>query len=251
MQFKLNLFEGPLDLLLRLIEKNEIDIYDIPVAALTDQYMAVITALPQELAIPIERGMDGMSEFLLMAATLLELKSRMLLPKPPSSAGDETDPREALVRQLLEYKNCQTMAEQLKNLPTQGERVVRSGEKPLLKKMSTFAPAQAMEGVPLEMLWHAFTEAIRRRELKIDHVRAGYGEMPRERFTVEEKISDISARLTRSGRFGLSDLFRACVSRGEMIVTFLALLEMIRQGLAEARQRRVFEDIQICACSML
>lgn len=234
MEVKLDAFEGPLALLMHLIERSEIDIYDIPIAELTDQYMAVIKTYPGD--------MDGMSEFILMAATLLEIKSRMLLPKPPSPSDEEgEDPRETLVRKLLEYKRCQTLAEHLKSNTAPGMRVVRAGER---KSYHSVPGTDVLMGdVSLEMLQQLFTEVIRRRELRIDHVRAHYGDMPRERFTMEEKIVHIERYLKRRGRFSLTELFEACATRGEMVVTFLALLELIRVGKLRVKQNKAFGDI--------
>lgn len=239
MDVKLDAYEGPLDLLLRLIEKNEIDIYDIPIAQLTDQYLEIINAFAPD--------MDGISEFLLMAATLLEIKSRMLLPKPPAE-DEPADPREVLVRQLLEYKRCKTLADQLKSFPGPGTRLIRGGDPTLPERLAAYSPAQVMEDFPLEALWRVFADVVKRRELRIDRIRAPYGDMPRERFTVEEKITLIDRYLSVRGSFYLSDLFEACDSREEMLVTFLALLEMIRLGRLHVQQTRVFEDIEVTPC---
>lgn len=237
MEIVLEAFEGPLHLLLHLIEKNEINIYDIPIAELTDQYMAVIRSGPSD--------MEGMSEFLLMAATLLEIKSRMLLPKPPApEEGEAEDPREALVRKLLEYKRCQTLAEHLKTYGAPGARIVREPERPLVDTLARLEPATMMNGVALDQLWRLFSDVVKRRELRIDHVRAHYGDMPRERYTMEEKIALIERELTHNGGFLLSRFFEDCASREEMIVTFLAVLEMIRLGRMRVRQSQTFADIE-------
>lgn len=234
MEVVLDAFEGPLDLLLHLIEKNEIDIYDIPISELTAQYIAVLHEQ--------QNPMEVMSEFILMAATLLEIKSRMLLPKPPQVTGaEEEDPRDALVRKLLEYKRCQALAEQLSRYPEPGARLVREAER--LSAEESLDPEALMEGVSLTSLWQVFSEVIKRRELRIDHVRAQYGNMPRERFTMEEKIAQIQQYVTLRRRFRLTELFETCQTREEMVVTFLALLEMIRQRWMRVRQNAVFGDI--------
>jgi segregation and condensation protein A len=242
-EFRLESFEGPLDLLLRLIEKNKIDICDIPVSQLTEQYMEVIRTFAGEP----HRGMDAMSEFLVMAATLLEIKSRMLLPKPPAQDGEgDEDPRDALVRKLLAYKQCQALAEQLKFTEDQGKRITREGERELFAELSRVEPLRAMAGVAADELWRVFTEVMKRRALRTDPVRAGYGDMPRERFTVEEKIALIAEQLVSgNGKLRLRALFEACETRIEMVITFLAMLELIRRGQARASQRRVFGEIYL------
>ncbi len=228
-------YEGPLDLLLRLIERNEIDIYNIPIAFLAERYMEEI----------IGSGMEQMSEFLLMAATLLEIKSRMLLPKPPApEAEPEEDPRDALVRKLLEYKRCQELAAKLNGI-VPGERLVRESETELLKSLNSRQPVEILSGLSLKILFETFTEVMLRREARTDSVRAGYGDMPRERFTVAEKAAYIIGLLNKGGSFNLKDLFEECATRGEMVITFLALLELIRQGRTAVKQESAFGDILV------
>jgi segregation and condensation protein A len=234
---KLPAYEGPLDLLLRLIERNEIDIYNIPISLLADQYMEEIMG----------SGMEQISEFLVMAATLLEIKSRMLLPKPPAANDEpEEDPRDALVRKLLEYQRCQKLAEKLQGIAP-GERLIREGEAALLESFSKRRPEDLLSGVPLDALFKVFTEVMLRRESRTDSVRAGYGDLPRERFTVAEKAAYILNRLKMGGGLNLIALFEECESRSEMVTTFLALLELIRQGRTTVRQETAFKDILIDA----
>ncbi len=238
---KLPAYEGPLDLLLRLIERNEIDIYNIPISLLAAQYMEEIMG----------SGMEQMSEFLVMAATLLEIKSRMLLPKPPAPSGEpEEDPRDALVRKLLEYQRCQTLAAKLQGIAP-GERLVREGEAALLASFAERTPASFLNGVPLDALFKVFTDVMLRREARRDTVRAGYGSVPRERFTVAEKAAHIINRLRDGAGVSLIELFEECESRGEMVVTFLALLELIRQGQAGVTQDSAFGDIKITVGTFL
>jgi segregation and condensation protein A len=232
---KLPAYEGPLDLLLRLIEKNEIDIYNIPIALLAAQYIDEIKG----------RDMEQMSEFLVMAATLLEIKSRMLLPKPPAPVGEqEEDPRDALVRKLIEYQHCQTLASKLQGIAP-GERLIRDGEAALLQSFSKHHPEDILNGVPLDALFAVFTDVMLRRESRRDEVRGGYGDVPREKYTIAEKAAYILNALRNRAGLGLRELFEECETRGEMVVTFLALLELIRQGRAAISQEHAFEDITI------
>ena len=245
MNIQLEAFEGPLDLLLRLIEKNEIDIYDIPMSQLCRQYLDAIRELPPD--------MEGMSEFLVMAATLLEIKSRMLLPRPPRQGlgeDEEEDPREALVRQLIAYKHCQELAETLKSVAISGQRLFKKPELPLMSKNISHTPDEWLEEVMPGNLWKIFADVMQRQALKVDNVRQNFGTVPKERHTVADKIRHISSRLMAGGMLLLSDLFESCKSRGECVVTFLALLEMIKLRQATVRQENVFAEIEVLPCQI-
>jgi segregation and condensation protein A len=234
MEVKLAAYAGPLDLLLRLIARNEMDIFDIPIAELTAQYMEALKDLPAD--------MDNISEFLVMAATLLEIKSHMLLPRPkPVGDIEEVDPREALVQRLLAYQMAQQLAVQLHSLTPPGDKLTGAGEVWLAQEAEDAPPV--LEGVNAEDLWEVFNDIMRRVESRTDTQRAGYGEMPRDRFTVTEKIMYIR-HLLKQGSVQLSALFTRCSSRGEKIVTFLALLEMMRRGMMRAHQNKDFADIR-------
>jgi len=242
MEVKLPAYEGPLDLLLRLIQRNEIDIYDIPISSLTTDYLEAIAELREDTAY----NMDQMSEFVLMAATLLEIKSRMLLPKPkPENEAEEEDPREALVAKLLAYQEAQALAAELTRLTPPGLRISGAGDPELLETISADIDSQTpvMEGVELSRLWGMFEDIMSRRMARRDPIRAGFGEMPRERFTVPEKIAYIRRRLSEGGVVQLSALFDYCRTRIEMVVTFLALLEMVRRGIIKTRQDAAFDDV--------
>ena len=242
MEIKLATYEGPSDLLLRLISRNEIDIYDIPIAQLTAEYLDEINKLQDNH----HYDMDQMSEFILMAATLLEIKSRMLLPKPKTEdAEPEEDPREALVQKLLAYQEAQALAEELTRLAPPGLRLSGPGDLELINHISAEIDSQSpvMEGVELSQIWHVFTDVMSRRAARRDPVRAGFGELPRERFTVPEKIAHIRQWIIDAGQVRLFNLFEYCRTRIEMVVTFLAILEMMRQGMIKTRQDRAFEDV--------
>ncbi|MCL2398121.1 MAG: segregation/condensation protein A [Defluviitaleaceae bacterium] len=242
MHIKLDAFEGPFDLLFRLIEKNEIDIYDIPMAKLTQQYLEIIKGLPPD--------MEGMSEFLVMAATLLEIKSRMLLPRFKNNPEeDEQDPREALVQQLIAYKRCQDLAETLKGLENSGQRLFREPEFPLMSKNKILIePEKWLEEVTTDKLWQTFTDVMQRQALKVDTVRSAFGTVPRERHSISDKIQLITACLKEQKMVRMSELFVDCKTREECVVTFLALLEMIRRRQADLRQDDVFGEIEVFPC---
>jgi segregation and condensation protein A len=236
-EIKLEKYEGPLDLLLRLIQRSEIDIYDIPISQITAEYMEVIATLPPD--------MEQTSEFLVMAATLLEIKSKMLLPRQKSENEEpEEDPREALARQLLAYQQAQELAEQLATLTPVGERLTGPGDKDALIQLSANTDYQpVMDLISIPQLEEIFADIMRRCADKIDTVRAGYGEMPKDKFTVTEKIIFIKNALQKKNRLSLLELFTQCSSRREMIVTFLALLEMARRGIIIVNQSRAFDDV--------
>jgi len=245
--FKLDDFYGPLDLLFQLIRKNAIDIYNIPMTQLTEQYLAAIKELPQD--------MDGMSEFLVLAATLLEIKSRMLIPRNnPSETEEDEDPRETLVKQLIAYKHCQELAEELKNIEFAGERLYKNPEQLLLKGFKQFretaenAHEDCLNNVSLDKLWRVFNDIVRRQSLKTDNIRHNFGAIAKERHTISDKVAMISEILKSNKRLKISALFAECIDREECIVTFLALLELIRRRLANVNQPNIFGEIEVLQC---
>ena len=236
-QIRLSAFEGPLDLLMHLIEKNQINLYDIPIAQLTDQYLAFLEATDTA-------DMENLSAFLVMAAELLEIKSRMLLPKPEPPAAEE-DPREALVARLLEYKRYKAAAEALAASWEKAEpRLFRTRESGLAFPEAA-AGAKALEGVTQDMLFRAFSQALARQEARRDPIRSRFAQVERDRFTVAEKTSLLRDLLRVSPRLSFTDLFPAHAGKEEMIATFLALLDLIKAGEAVATQEITFGEIVI------
>jgi segregation and condensation protein A len=229
---RLENFEGPLDLLLHLIRREEIDIYDIPIARITEQYLEIIRDLS---SLDIDRA----SEFLVMAATLLGIKSRMLLPRPPRVTEEDLppeeaeDPREELVRQLVAYSQFKEAAAALRERETAMARVYTRGlfvEEP--------AGPVPLEGLTLSDLVRAFQEVLQEEW--------NWREVPREEIPLREKIREIIFRLHRHpAGVRFRDLFTRSGSRLEVVVTFLALLELIRQRRVVALQERVFGEIII------
>ncbi len=173
---KLQVFEGPLDLLLHLIEKNKIDIYDIPIVEITNQYMEYIKAMQKE-------DLNIMSEFLVMAATLLDIKCRMLLPKEVNEEGEEEDPRQELVEQLLEYKMYKFMSYELKDRELDGDRVMyKSATIP--DEVKGYVPPvnldELLGDLTLVQLNRIFKEVMKRQESKVDPVRSKFGKIEKE-----------------------------------------------------------------------
>jgi segregation and condensation protein A len=231
---KLEVFEGPLDLLLFLIKRDEIDIYDISIERITKQYLDYLQAF-KELQIDIA------GEFIVMAANLIYLKSRSLLPldqQPPEEDADEDDPRWDLIRQLIEYKKFKEAAVQLHDRALEQEGIFTrdGGSAPL-----SDAPLPLHE-VGIFQLIHAFQEVIKRVEARED-----VGEIFAERFSVSDKIEKILQCVSDGKSLRFSELFGQVASRVEIVVTFLALLELIRLNQVRALQRKMFDEIEIAA----
>lgn len=181
---KLQVFEGPLDLLLHLIDKNKIDIYDIPIVEITNQYMEYIKAMEKE-------DLNVMSEFLVMAATLLDIKCKMLLPKEVNEDGEEEDPRQELVEQLLEYKMYKYMSYELKDRELESERVMYKTPTIPQEVMEYEQPVnldELLEDLTLQKLNHIFKDVMKRQVDKIDPVRSKFGKIEKEEVTVSDKL---------------------------------------------------------------
>ena len=241
--YRLQAFEGPLDLLLHLIEINKIDIYDIPIAEITDQYLDYISRM--EAA-----DMEIASEFLVMAATLLRIKSRMLLPVEKTEEIDEQDPRLELVRRLLEYKMYRMIGQELDEMSEAAERTFYKGRTipaDLTWSQPKPDPEELLEGTDMMTMKRLFEAALKRQAEKIDPIRSRYGQIEREPVSVSGRISDIRRTLRRSSgqKVSFRGLMQAGSSRLDVIVTFLAILEMMKSGAVTIRQEALFEDIEI------
>jgi segregation and condensation protein A len=229
---KLPNFEGPLDLLLHLIKKNEVDIYDIPIALITEQYLDCIAFMK-------ELNLDVAGEFIVMAATLIHIKSRMLLPRPePAEDGTaDEDPREALVRRLLEHQKFKAAAELLHERETvRSAQWVRPDER--IAELAGEGYEPELE-VDLFSLVEAFRTVLERARMRPRVL------LPPEQVPVEVRIEQLLARLSESEACGFEDLFDDAASRADLIVTFLALLEMIRLKLIRVFQSGSFGAIRV------
>lgn len=232
-----------MELLLHLIAKNKMNIYDIPIAELTDQYLSCIDMLDTG-------SMDSMSEFLVMAATLIEIKSRMLLPKPETDGEEEeADPREALINRLIEYKRFKEMADELDfRQRSAGYSYYKMPDDRLIERIRREAPKSVddiLYGADMEMLMAAFEDVLRRREIKTDKVRAGFNSVTREIFTIEDKKRHITNLLTLNRTITFKSIFRKNASKNEIVVTFLAMLELIKIKEIFIRQDGLFGEIEI------
>ena len=238
---KLQVFEGPLDLLLHLIDKNKIDIYDIPIVEITNQYMEYIEAMEQS-------DLNVMSEFLLMAATLLDIKCRMLLPKEVNEDGEEEDPRQELVEQLLQYKMYKYMSYELKDRQIDSERVMyRKPDIPdeVAGYVEPVNLDELLEDLTLGRLQNIFQDVMRKQTDKIDQIRSRFGKIEKEEVTVSEKLAQVEAYALWHKKFSFRELITKQESRVQIVVTFLAILEMMKSGQIVIEQEQPFDDILI------
>jgi segregation and condensation protein A len=221
---KLQSFEGPLDLLVHLIKKNQMNVYDIQISVITKQYLEYLNLL-QEL------NLDLASDFLVMAATLIHIKSKMLLPRPETAAGDpmeEEDPRDLLVRRLLEHQHFKAAAELLHDRETL--RSAQWGRPDSRIEAIAGDDYEPEFEVDLFTLLSAFKQVLERARERPPVV------LPSEEIPIERRIDQLLERLSETEACGFEDLFDDVASRGDMIVTFLAMLEMIRLKLIRVFQ---------------
>ena len=253
--YKLDNFEGPLDLLLHLIEKNKVSIYDIPIVLITEQYLEYVNQMDHE-------DLDVVSDFLVMAATLLDIKSRMLLPKvEKEEEEDEEDPRAELVRRLLEYKmykyisyelkerrQYKYMAQELEEREQEAEllffkeptipREVAKYEEPLdLDKL--------LDGLTLAKLQKVFDAVMKRNANKLDPVRSRFSTIRREPISLEQKVRSVLSYAREHRHFKFSDVLERESDRLEIVVAFLAVLELMKMGRIHLVQEKLFDEMQL------
>mgnify|MGYP001025306431 FL=1 len=238
---KLEAFEGPLDLLLHLIEKNKIDIYDIPIVEITEQYLDYIRQMETN-------DMNVMSEFLVMAATLIDIKCRMLLPKEVDEEGEEEDPRAELVQKLLEYKLYKYMSLELRDRQVDAAKNLYREQK-LPPEVALYKPPldydQLIGDMTLSRLHEIFKTIIRRQEEKIDPIRSRYGNIEKEEIDMDVKLLYVEAYAREHRHFSFRRLLEKQASKMEIIVTFLIVLELMKTGRISINQENLFDDIMI------
>ena len=238
---KLQVFEGPLDLLLYLLEKNKVNIYDIPIVEITEQYMEYIREMKRQ-------DLEVLSEFLVMAATLIDIKSKMLLPSAVTDGEEEEDPRAELVQKLLEYKMYKYMSFELRD--RQVDAAKSWYKKPMLPKevedyQYPINYEELMKDMNLTKLHEIFKSVMKRQEDKIDPIRSQLGKIEKDEINLEEKQSYIEEYVKNHKRFSFRQLLEKQGSKMEIIVTFLAVLEMMKQGIISIEQEDTFADIVI------
>ena len=238
---KLNVFEGPLDLLLHLIDKNKIDIYDIPIVEITAQYLDYIRQMQRE-------DMNVMSEFLVMAATLIDIKCKMLLPKEVNEDGEEEDPRAELVQKLLEYKMYKYASLELKDMNLDaGKNYYKPATIPkeVLEYKEEIDPAEVIGDVTLAKLNEIFTQVMKRTVDRVDPVRSKFGTIEKDEVRIEDKMDDIRASIRGLKGINFKTLLEIQATKINIIVTFMAILELMKVGDITIRQDELFGDIII------
>lgn len=241
LQIKLENFEGPFDLLLKLIDKDKIDIYNIPISKLTDDYLYYIKSIEKI-------DMEEMSQFILMASNLLEIKSKMLLPKDKDeNTNEEIDPREELVKKLIEYKKYKIVAEKLSGKEVFYDKVIFKEPDMYaiesIKANHETSLDEILDGINLQDLYNAFEEVIKRKELKIDKIRSGFNSVTKALYNINDKMVYIKGLISLHGRISFNKIFEESSSKVEIIVTFLAMLELIKDTYIKALQDSIFGEI--------
>lgn len=240
---KLEVFEGPLDLLLHLIEKNKIDIYDIPIVTITDQYLEYIESLHSE-------DIDTLSEFLVMAATLIRIKSKMLLPpeEPDGEEEEHEDPRQELVDRLIEYKMYKYASYELKDRHMEASRILFK-EQDFPDEVADWEEEidteELLDGITMKKLQDIFEMVIKRREDKVDPIRSKFGKIEKEEVSLEDRIVTIREYAAVHKKFSFTGLLESQYSKTYMIVSFLAILELMKTGVLWIEQEQPFDDIII------
>jgi segregation and condensation protein A len=231
-QLTLPYFEGPLDLLLHLIEREELDITSVALVTVADQYMQVLRQNEQ-------LNIDALADFIWIGARLLLIKSRALLPRPTATDGelDEEDPGDELARQLLEYKLFKEAAGNMRSIETAGLHSY-----PRIAPPPELPPPPGLDGVTLDLLRQMVEEALTRKPAEKDHHHAV---IRPHKFTVREKIAYLREKLANEGSVSFRAVIDACTTRMEIIVSFMAVLELIKSRVLEAEQDGSFGDIAL------
>jgi len=245
MEYKvvLEAFEGPLDLLLHLIEKEKVDIYDIPIAKITDQYLEYINTMKSI-------DLDMTSEFLLMAATLLEIKSKMLLPSSNDNEEqlefEEVDPREELVRKLLEYKKYKAAAEKLKIRADIHSKVFFKRKEELEEFLGQ--DSLEIENVDFEELLIAYLNVLNKTNVNLKEIKLT--EIQRDEITIEECMKKLENIIKEKKKVKFEELFNEKISKIKIVVTFLAILELAKLKIIKIAQENNFGEIIIKSCAL-
>ncbi|WP_312431475.1 segregation and condensation protein A [Lacrimispora sp.] len=239
--YKLDNFEGPLDLLLHLIEKNKVNIYDIPIATITEQYLDFVNHMETE-------DLNIVSEFLVMAATLIDIKARMLLPRETNEEGEEEDPRAELVARLLEYKYYKYMSLELKDREVGAERLLYKSPS-IPPEVAKYEPPvdldKLLDGLTLAKLQEIFRAVTKRKSDRVDPIRSQFGNIRRESISLEDKIKSVMDYAREHRKFSFRGLLEQQPDRTMVVVTFLALLELMKIGKIRLTQEHLFDDMFI------
>ena len=238
---KLQAFEGPLDLLLHLIDKNKVNIYDIPISEITDQYMAYLDEMKR-------LDLNVMSEFLVMAATLLDIKSRMLLPKEIDEEGQEEDPRQELVQQLLEYKMYKYMSYELRERQQDAQYTMYHQPDIPDEVLSFRQPVrieELLDGVTLAKMHQIFRDIMRRQRDRIDPIRSTFGTLEKEEVDMDATRLNVARYISEHEKCNFREILSGHRTKMQVIIAFLVILEMMKEGAIEISQEGNFEEIYI------
>jgi len=239
--YKLEAFEGPLDLLLHLIDKNKINIYDIPIVEITEQYMEYIQHMET-------KNLDIMSEFLVMAATLINIKSKMLLPKDETKEEEEEDPRKELVERLLEYKMYKYISYELKDRELDAAKILYKGStipKEIVNYKEDVDTASLLSDLTLAKLHAIFQSVVKKQVDKIDPIRSTFGRIEKEEINLYDTIKSIQKYGFANKIFSFRGVLEAQLGKMGIIVAFLSILELMKMGQVEIIQQNIFDDIMI------
>ena len=238
---KIENFEGPLDLLLHLIDVNKFNIFDIPIVEITEQYLEFVRNMET-------KDLNVMSEFLVMAATLLEIKAKMLLPVEVNEEGEEIDPREELVQKLLEYKMYKYMSYELKDRMQDAAKAMYK-EPTIPEEVEGYIEPVDLEkllgNLTLQKLNEIFQSVMKRQNEKIDPVRSKFGKIEKEEVSLEDKLDFVESYAREHGTFSFKKLLEGQKSKMQIVVTFLAILELMKVGKIVIKQEETFADIII------
>lgn len=241
LEFKINEFEGPLDLLLHLIDKNKFNIFDIPIVEITEQYLEYVNQMQ-------EADLDVMSEFLVMAATLISIKAKMLLPREEEKEEEEDDPRAELVRRLLEYKMYKYASYELKDMELDAQKAYYKNPsipQEIKDYKEEIDPADVIGDVTLAKLNEIFNQVMRRTVDRVDPIRSKFGTIEKEEVRIEDKMEEIKASIRGLKGINFRTLLEVQASRINIIVTFLAILELMKVGDITIKQDTIFGEIII------
>lgn len=227
-------FEGPLDLLVYLVKQNEVDIYDIPIAMITEQFLAYVEAMQRE-------QLESAGEFVLMAATLMRIKARMLLPRPEIDDEEMEDPRRELVLKIIEYQQFKEIAEHLREHESSSRLVFPRGYQEWLEADRRRTDEDPEKRASLGDLLTAFAEVMAAAERELVH------RLEPVAVSIEDKVRFIRERLRTTGQTSFRELFVPGEPRSHWIVTFVALLEMARESEIRIRQVERFGEIHVFA----
>ena len=237
--YKLDNFEGPLDLLLHLIEKNKVSIYDIPIVLITEQYLEYVNQMDHE-------DLDVVSDFLVMAATLLDIKSRMLLPKVEKE--EEEDPRQELVERLLEYKMYKYASFELKDRQVDAGKVFFK-EPSIPDEIKNYKDEvdyeELLSDVTLRKLQTIFDSVMQKQVDKIDPIRSEFGKIEKEEINIEDHMIFLEEYAMLHKKFSFRKVLENGSGKSYVIVTFLGILEMMKTGKFTIEQDKLFDDIII------